>query len=89
MTLFDSHESDNEQKLASELCFTHFLSWGDTNYGKYVVMPTGQDGIQEQRINIGLKVPAVHLDAELIPQHQRYSECIMRIVISHSHQRNS
>ena len=32
-----------------------------------VIMAAGEDGIEEQRVDIGLEVPAVHLDTELIP----------------------
>ena len=44
-------------------------------------MAAGQDGIEEQRIDIRLKVPAVHLDAELVPQHQRNGKRIMFVII--------
>ena len=44
-------------------------------------MAAGQDRIKKQRINIGLEVPAVHLDGKLISQYQRNSKGIMLIVI--------
>ena len=47
----------------------------------YVIMAAGQDGIEEQRINIGLEIPAVHLDGELVPQNQGDSKRVMLIVI--------
>ena len=44
-------------------------------------MAAGQDGIEEQRINIGLEIPAVHLDGELVPQNQGDGQRAMLIVI--------
>ena len=46
-----------------------------------VVVSAGQQRIEKQRINIALEIPAVHLDAELIAQHQRHGEGIMLLVI--------
>ena len=44
-------------------------------------MSAGQQGVEEQRIYVAFEVPAVHLDAELIAQHQRHGEGIMLLVI--------
>ena len=46
-----------------------------------VVVSAGQQGVEEQRIYVAFEVPAVHLDAELIAQHQRHGEGIMLLVI--------
>lgn len=47
----------------------------------YVIMPTGQYGIQEQRVDIGLEIPGIHLNAEFITQDQGDGQGIMVIVI--------
>ena len=44
-------------------------------------MSAGKQGIQKQRINVTLKVSTIHLNAELVTQHQRDSEGIMLLVI--------
>ena len=46
-----------------------------------VVVAAGQQGIEEQRVDVALEVPAVHLDAELVAQHQRDGERVMLSVI--------
>ena len=46
-----------------------------------VVMAAGQQGIEKQRIDVALEIPAVHLDTELITQHQRNGEGVMLLII--------
>ena len=48
---------------------------------RYVIVAAGQDGIQEQRVNIGFEVTAVHLDTELVPQNQGNCQGIVLIVV--------
>ena len=47
----------------------------------YVVMAAGEDGIEKQRVDVGLEIPAVHLDGKLIPQDQSDSEGVVLVVI--------
>ena len=46
-----------------------------------VVVAAGQNSIQEQRVDVGLEVPAVHLHRELIPQDQGNGEGVVLVVI--------
>ncbi len=46
-----------------------------------VIVPAGEDGVEEKRVHIGLEVPAVHLDRELIPQDQSDGEGVVLVVI--------
>ena len=47
----------------------------------YVVMAASEDSVQEERVNIGLKVAAVHLNAELVAQNQRDGEGVVFVVV--------
>ena len=42
-----------------------------------MVVSTGEQGIQEQRVNILFKFPAVHLYAELVTKHERNGKGII------------
>ena len=44
-------------------------------------MAARQNRIEKQRVNIGFKIPAVHLDAKFIAKHQRNGQRIMLIII--------
>ena len=46
-----------------------------------VIVSARQDSIQKQRVNIGFKVPAVHLHRELIPKHQSNCQSIVKVII--------
>ena len=46
-----------------------------------VVVTACQKRVEKQRINITLEVPAIHLDAEFIAQHQCYRQGIVFFVI--------
>ena len=46
-----------------------------------MVMAAGQQSVEEQRVNVALEVPAVHLDAELVTQHQCDGERVVLPVI--------
>ncbi len=47
----------------------------------YVIMATGEDRIEKQRVYIGLEIPAVHLNRKLITQNEGDGEGVILIVI--------
>ena len=47
----------------------------------YVVVAASKDGIEKKRVDVGLKVAAVHLDAELVAQNQCDSEGVVFVII--------
>ena len=47
----------------------------------YVVVAASKDSIEKKRVDIGLEVAAVHLNAELVAQNQRDSEGVVFVVI--------
>ena len=46
-----------------------------------IIMPTRQNRVQEQRIDIRFKIPAIHLDAELVAQNERHGKSVVRVIV--------